>query len=460
MSLPIDMNVLLDASLPATFKRNGVTAGDRGLVSAAGILAQATTANQPTYDRYNCGAGPCLIFGGNGAPKFSQPTFLNATGFAFQIPFSLTIAMRGDVVATAVELSSNVSSSRGVLVGTDTAAISINGPSGLATFTAAAGWNSSNNAQVVTLTCDGTKAGTVLTSNGVAVTLTPSGSDPGTGSATISGFVGQDHAGAAPLTGAIAFLGFIPGRVQTGAETTAIQAYIAASNYFSPGGSATRNNIGIGDSLIRGFVTVGAGDSPAYGFYQRAMAILGSRMGTPNNDGVSGANLAGITTQWTGTGLGQVSAGKPNVVVFEGGINDISGLATTIATANSSGFSVSAAYKTLAQTISSGMSGTSGGPHFLAMFTVSGGPASANGWQIMARRLCNDVQRAGYSSWGNANVVPILADIGADAAISGHQATNVQPYPYWFVGEPTHPAKPGQERWGALLARALLKAGL
>ncbi len=463
MALPVDMNVLIDASKPASFTIFGEMAGDRGLVDTVGILTQSTPANQPTYCKLNVGAGPGVIFGGNGAPKFAQPTFLNATGFAFQIPFSLTVAMRGDGVATACELSSNISSARGVLVGTDTAAIKINGPSGLATFTAAAGWNSSNVAQVMTLTCDGTKAGTALLANGVAITLTPSGTDPGTGSATVTGFVGQDHAGVTPLTGGISFLGFIPGRVQTGGETTAIQAYCAAANYFAPAGAATRNTIGLGDSLIVGFQTVAAG-AAAFGFYQRALAILGARFGTPNNNGVGGVSLTtvpfGVQWQWsTGGGSGQQVSGKPNVVVIQGGINDVSGAApTTITAANTIGFATIANMKATVQLVAASLLGLSGGPHFMPVNTISLGNTS--GAQQEARKLVNDGIRASYATWGKANAIPILVDIGADAAISGHQAINVQPYPYYYVGEATHPAKPGQERWSGLLARAILAAGL
>jgi hypothetical protein len=465
MSLPSDMVVLLDVSKPASFTSNGVTAGDRGLVDTRGILTQSTLANQPTYCRYNMGAGPGLIFGGNGAPKFAQPTWLNMSSFTFQIPFSLTIAMRGDGVATATELSSNVSSARGVLVGTDTSAIKINGPSGIATFTAAAGWNSSNVAQVITLTCNGTKASTVLLANGVAVTLTPSGADPGTGTATITGTVGQDHAGATPLTGAISFLGFIPGRIQTGAETTAIQAYCAATNCFPPAGSVTRNPIGCGDSLIVGFQTVASG-AAAFGFYQRALSILGPRFGvTPNNNGVGGALLttgsspANVQLQWTGTGAGQIVSGKTNVVAIDGGLNDISSAnPLSISAANTIGFTTGASMATVVQAVASSLSATSGGPHYILLSTIALG--QTNGFQQIARKLANDIIRDNYRSWGNANAIPVLVDIGADAAISGHSSVNTQLVPYYYAGEPIHLAKPGQERWAALFARAALVAGL
>lgn len=464
MALPVDMNVLLDASKPTSFTRNGATAGDRGLVDTCGILTQSTAASQPTFDRFNCGAGPCIITGGNGAPKFSQPTFLNATGFAFQIPFSLTIAMRGDGVATAVELSANVSSARGVLVGTDTAAITINGPGGAATFTAPAGWNSSNVAQVVTLTCGGTKATTNLYVNGVAVTLTPAGSDPGTGSATISGFVGQDHAGASPLTGAVAFLGFIPGRVQSVSETTAINAYISASNYFAATtGSVTRNTIACGNSLVVGFQTVASG-APAYGFYQRALAILGARFGSPNNNGFGGVllttGLFNVNSQWSTSGVGQIVSGLPNIVVIEGGVNDIAtSNPLTVSASNTTGFATAVSMKTVVNAVAaSPLASTAGGPHYIVANTISLG--SANLFQQAARKLVNDTIRYNVAEWGNANAIPELVDIGADAAISGHQAVNVQPYPYYYTGELTHPAKPGQERWGAILARAILGLGL
>jgi hypothetical protein len=464
--LPSDMTVYIDGAQPSLYTLGGVRAGDLSLIDTVGVLGitQSTPANQPTFDRYNVGAGKAVIFGGYGAPKFSTPTFFNVGSNQFQIPFSRTVAMRGDGVATAIEWSANVTAGQGMLLGTDTAAITIHGSSGSASFTAPAGWNSSNVSQVNTLTCDGTIAGTILEVNGVAVTLTPVGGsvDPGVGSATITGFIGQDHAGATPLTGGIAFDGCIWGRVQSAVETANIQAYLAQTNYFAPGGATSRNTICIGDSFSVGFFTQDT-DATDFGFYQRALQILGSRFGSPNNFGEGGAVLTGgfpsIQFQWvSGGGSAALVSGMPNIVFMDGGINDITAdNPLTPDAAATSGINTAAKIQTVVGDVASSMLGLAGGPHYIFVPTII--LSSASSFQQKARRVCNDIVRANYLNWGNSNAIPVLIDVGADGGLSA-PGTELLVTPYYNVGNPEHPVKTGQDRWAAIEGRAVLSLGL
>jgi lysophospholipase L1-like esterase len=462
-TLPADMTVFVDGSRPSTFSLFAARAGDLSLVDTTTTLTQAVTGttagSQATYDRYNCGAGTGLIFGGSGAPKFTEPKVMNMASFAMAIPFSLVILARSDGAATLAEVSANIGASNGALISSSTGpTIAIRGPGGLQTAdaTAGAGWDTDNTARALILTYDGTAGGGVLTANGIAVPLTFGGVASGVGAIPTVGFVGADHATANPLTGDIAFFGIVPGRIISAGEAASILAYLNQFWYLAPLGAVTRNTIGIGDSLIVGFQTVAVG-AAAYGFYQRALNILGPRFGAPNNNGVGGALLVpDILLQWTGTGVGQLVAGRPNVVVVEGGTNDISVVnPLSNAAATTIGQTTGTRMQTVVTQVASDMSALAGGPHYIEVQTIT--LSATNGFQIRARNLANNYIRANYRSWGNSNVRVRLVDIGADVALSANPSN---PYPYYFIGEPTHPAKPGQERWAGLLARDILAAGL
>jgi len=385
--------------------------------------------------------------------------------FPMAIPFSLVCLARSDGAATLAEVSVNVATSNGVLISSTTSpTIEIHGPSGIQTANAnaGAGWDTDNIARALILTYDGTNGGGVLTANGIAVPLTFAGVASGTGAIPTIGFIGADHAVAAPLTGAMGFFGIVPGRIISAGEAASILAYLAQFWYLPPASSVTRNTIGVGDSEICGAFTVNTGESKQYGFYNRALDILGPRMGVAHNFGVSGVGLVSgtfnVLAQWTVNGPGALVPGMPNVVIVEGGLNDISALApTTTTAATAAGFTTGGNMHTVVAQIASDMSSLAGGPHYIEVQSVIT-PASS-GFEQMARRKANDFIRANYRSWGNSNVKVRLVDIALDAAIS-MPGTGIIVGPYYDTSNTEHPCKPGQDRWAALLARDILAAGL
>lgn len=482
--LPSDMTVIFDASNAASLAVNSSPVTDGWRVDAAGaLLTQATAGSRPTYDRFALAKGPGILFGGAGAPRYSEPTFLNKASSTFQTPFSITCFVRGDGTGTVFEHSADVTAGQGVLLGTDTSALSIHGPSGLARFTAPAGWNSSNVGQIVTIECDGTIAGTtVRVNNGTPVVLTPVGGsvDPGVGTTTVIGFIGQDHAAATPLTGAVGWLGTIWGRVQTAAERANIQTYLTqnglvklrSSWYLPPAGQSVSVNLQtFGDSIS---VAHGAQDATndtlcipfAYG--NRAASVLGSRCagGTAKNFGLSSARLTNfvvvnpVLTQWTGNGVPGIVPGITNVNNVEGGVNDTLDLnPTTVETAQSSAVTIYSRWVTVINQMVSDLNGVAGGPHYIIVNTIT--PGFGDEFYILARILCNLQLQRDAAALGTTNVKIVMNPIGSDALLGSQVNVNFVPSPaYEFGGDPVHPAKPGHEHWGGHLAAVLLSLGL
>jgi lysophospholipase L1-like esterase len=461
--LPADMTVFIDGSRASSFSLSGFLAADTSLVDTSTTLIQVMPQLQPTYDRYICGGGPGLLFGGSGAPGFVQPSYLGMPAFAMAIPFSLVVLARSDGPATLAEVSPNIAINDGVLISSTTGpTVQIRGPVETQTADAVAGpaWDTDNTARALILTYDGTAGGVVLTADGVPVPLAFGGTASGTGLFSATGTVGATHTGASALTGSEAFLGIVPGRVIGAAEAASILAYLDQFWALPPPSPPTRNTIAIGDSLVIGFLTQPTGNA-AYGFYQRAIDILGPRFGPPHNFGVGGADLTAgvfsVLNQWTESGAAALVAGMPNIVVVEGGINDVAVAApTTASAATAAGFATVASMKTVVTQVASDMATLAGGPHTIEVQTIT--LPATDGPQQMARRVANSVIAANYASWGNANVRVRLVDVAADPALSQGSQTNLAPY--YDLDDSTHPAKPGQERWGALLARDILAAGL
>src|ERR1700682_6315323 len=245
-ALPSDMIVFVDGSRPARFSRTGPRAGARSRLDTSGPTGQASFAFEPVYDRYNCGAGPAVLFGGSGAPSFIEPSYFDMPSFAMAIPFTLVCLARSDGAAVLAEGSANVGASVGVRLASSTApTIAIRGPGGLQTADATAGaaWDTDNTARALVLTYDGTAGGAVLTANRVGVPLSFGGVASGAGAIPTIGRIGADHAGANALTGGMAFFGIVPGRVVSAPEAASIAAYLAQFWYAPPPGAVTRNTI-------------------------------------------------------------------------------------------------------------------------------------------------------------------------------------------------------------------------
>jgi hypothetical protein len=484
--IPSDMIVPLDASNVSTLSVYNAPTFDGWRIDATTYgLIQATPANRPTYDRFTLCGGPAILFGGSGAPLYNEPTWLTGT-VSFQIPFSITCFMAGDGVSVPFEVG-NVGTGVGVKLGTDVAALTVRGTGGTATFTAAGGWNSSNKGQLLTITCDGTKAGTTIqTSDGVAVALASAGVDPGVtapGSQPI--VVGADHATANPLTGEIGFFGVIWGRVQSGAETTEIQKTLtsrglialASSWYLPPPSEAKRvNMIAGGDSIGFGHLTNTLVDDPTdppYAYPNMAASVLGSRYGTSgvaNNFALSSALLTlfvtvnPVITQWTGLGVPAIVSGMTNVAVLEGGVNDTLAInPTTFAAMQSCANTLYTRWVTLVTQVVSDLNGVPGGPHYIVVNTITPGyAASGAGVLYQAARWQANIQlKQKIASLGTANVRIVLMPIGLDPLLSSYQNPAFVPNPaFKAAGDPVHPSKAGHRHWGGKLGKLLLSLGL
>lgn len=476
-AIPVDMTEILNTSNVTSFSTYGfpVTDGQEIDLTTSG-LTQATPASRPNYLRRNVAGGPAVLFGGAGEPLYATPTSFTAPSQKFQTPFSMTCLMRGDGVATAFELSPNVTSSQGVLLGTDTAAFSIHGPGGLATFTAPAGWNSNNVGQIVTLTCDGTKAGTVLLVNGTAVAITPSGTDPGIGTTTVTGFIGTDHAGASPLTGAIAYLGFIWGRVQTAQETANIQAALTIQgsknvpSWYIPasGLSQTIKMPSVGDSISVGFDTTTA-EAPniTYAYPTRMATIIGSRIGSPAsvsaiNFGVGGIGLAAIEAIWVSSGGPACDSTLINIACLQGGINDIADINPgNVPQAQSAAATVYPLAVSLVQAAISTLNGFAQ-KQYAVFHTIPLGKApSQAAFSAMAAQFFNELCVQGLPLLSTSNVKVVVNDVGTDDLISQRVNVDWSPITYGGVaGNAVHPAKSGHDVWATRYAKLILSLGL
>jgi hypothetical protein len=495
--LPADLKVLLDASSPSSLTLAGGPAQDGWFVDASqgGALTQNAAPTGwywtplPTYDLYNLAGGPAMVLGGPGVPALSSPAWMNITLFAFQIPFTLVLFERAAVACTMVELSTNIGAAQGVLLSSTTGpSIQIRGPGGnmTADVVAGAGWNTDNVARLLILKCDGTKAGTSLTSNGVPVPITTAGVDPGVGIINTPGFLGADHAAANQMTGAIGFFGVVPGRLTTAGEDASLLAYIErnAQNgtwYIPPAAQPkTRNLISMGDGNW-------SGSLPSTIAPIRAGAVLGSRTGVVSNFAIDAAGLINVIvgvpsdlTQWTNPGGGrdQIVAGMPNIVMIGGGEKDsvvlnaanpnygLGTLPGSLTIGGKAGY-----WDQLIAQIVSDLQPIAGGPHLLPVCPTT--VARIGPWERPMLALANDRMRTRVQGFSTSNVKVRLVDVGASALKPGDRVLGdwnfynslgfgeiaLRP-PYWLQTSNLTPSPCAQERWGGLLARAMIQAGL
>jgi hypothetical protein len=480
MALPVDLIAHFDGSNSSQFTLYGCAPQNGYRVDTAGLGAQAVLANQPTWDTRAIAAGRGLIFGGSGAPLFSQPSWLTAASIAFQIPVSIMLLVRCDGTATPIEWSTNASSSTGVRLRSDTSpTLTITGPGGTGTWNAAAGWLTGNGAHLVWITTDGTLAGTKINLDGVNVTLTSSGTAPGTLTlTTVPAVWGADHTHTGePMTGAIGFSGLVPGRVVSGAEITASLAYVnTPSTPFgwylpTPGATQTRNFISCGDSISAGHGTaVGGTDTQLYSYSSRAQSILGSRCGglPTQNYGQDSARLTvdanpvfSVLTHLNTSGIPAIVSGMKNVIILQGGVNDEAPLGQGSFAACQAGAVTIAGYwltvAAAAVTALHGVSSGGNGNHIVVYHTLTKQGTIPSG---VSRALANRILRAQFAAQSVSDVTVIMCDMGADPVLGNTISPSFQPDPAFNSGDTTHPTKPGHEHWGGELARVLLAAGV
>jgi hypothetical protein len=476
--LPADMVVVFDASQTSTIKYLSTPPQPGYLIDTAGSAVQGTGALQPTYDTNTICTGPGFWVGSYGyTPPTATPTYLTQAAAPFQIPISIAALMQSDGVATIYEMSADASSSIGIRVRSDTApTLEITGPGGTMTANATAGWFTGNNPGLVTVTTDGTLAGTLLKLNGVAVALTPAGTAPGAQAlTTVPAVYGAAHGGAEPMTGAMGFFGVVPGRVITAQEITNIIAYLNLNGWYIPpqGQAHTRNNIACGDSIYAGHSSNAIGaDDKTYSSVNYSTLIIGARNapGVSQNFAISAARLVtdvgatlSVLTQWNTLGVPAIVSGMKNVIYLEGGINDIVPSIPTndFPGAQASALTVLGLWNTVLTQVVSNLHGVpsgGNGNHVVAVNTISKDPGSLIA--EAAVYLFNQLFRTRYAGYSVSDVTVILCDIGGDYIIGNETSPSYLPAPAYNVLDTIHPAKPGQAHWGGRMARTLINAGV
>jgi len=441
MAMPAGAVAPVDARLTSTMTLGGVTVVDGGTLDTWGAWTQATPGNRPFYDAIALGNGPCVTNGRLNVTN-NPATFVSNAALAIGIPFSLVIVFRADTPKAALcELSADVTAGRGVSFTNSSGWTSqINGPSALQLCDNGNGqlWAADNAVRFIILTCDGTT--TKLYVNGTQVFLSQSAVAPGTGSFTVAATIGALHAAGLPLTGAIGAV-YPYARVLNAGEIAQVTADVTASWRITPIPQAVEYQlIGVGDSIMLG---AALSASTAYNYAHSMMGVLaaqaGARFGTPLNLAVSGAHLPAIQVQWSGTGSASCVSNATNILVAEGGINDV-GAGTPVATIN-------ADYQALVQAMSARASAVAGGRPQAVVATTLFGTAgtTANALAVSANT------RANYLSWGAAGVTMLLADFGNDPVLTAANSNYTQ--------DGTHPTVPGDQRAGTILANVLLAAG-
>lgn len=449
MPMPAGAVSPVDASLQSQFTLSSVEVTDGGQFDT--ITGGWSGNNAVVWDSISCGNGPCIFHGGRGAPIYSTPTWLSNPSLAIGIPFTIVAVVRGDQYGTICELSADVGSGRGVEFrdgGGWTARI--NGPTALSYNDHGDGqfWGCRNEIHCYILTCDGTT--TQLYVDGALVTnLSRDGVAPGTGSFSVASTIGAAHGGIRPLTGAIGLL-YPYTHAFSASERTQTLAYVNGIWRLTP-----RANQGIKYNVLVVGDSIGAGThtqsetyqnlNAPFAFTQIACTQLGARFGTATNYAVSGAQLGqtppNIKTYWDNNGKPSTASGKTNIVVVQGGINDLGGGATVNQT--------NANLQAVVQDVSAYLSSiASGAPQYVVVVTITGATNSVNAASV------NSNTRANYTSWGASGVTMLLADVGNDPVI----AQNVNGT--YYNADTLHPVKPGHQRMGTILANTLIAAGL
>lgn len=466
MAMPTGSDAAFDARLTSTIKLGGVTASDGSIIDTWGTATNPTAGSEPVYDSISLGGGPCITGGGQGAPLYSRPTTINAPSTSLSVPSTTVVVFRADGAAVLAELSSNVSSAEGFLQSSNGGwAAQVHGPSGLQNTDVAQGdyWGMGNTVMYVVQTNDGTTMDMYI--NGVLVGSVSSGTAPGIGSFSTVISLLADHAAARALTGAIGLLYHYP-RVWTPSDFATADADIRASWRLTDMNERQLYNvILLGDSIGAGAHTQTESvfipdPNRLYSFGNIACAQLGFRFGSYINYAVSGAQLVAITASWASLGQAATVTGKRNIVICEGGINDLGdwpgGIVDSASQAAATA-AINSRMQTYIQTVSAGLSGI-GGPQNIFVCTITY-EAGANSFFEAARQAINANTVANYASWGAANVTMGLADFGADVVL-GTPAGNWPGNQNYFESSGLHPVKPGHQRAGAILANAMITAGL
>ena len=473
--LPLGVTMLLDATQPSTIQLLGSTPLPGSNVDTWGIAIK-TGANQPIYDPIGLAGGPSIVFGGQGAPLVSTPSWLVLASNAYSFPCTIFGVISCDTDSTMFELSSNSSSSPGIsLRSSNTATVIATNGSGTMTATAPATWASDNALCYFELYCDGTKAGTTLRKNGVPVALTPSGSDPGGGPFTTIGYVGADHAQATPSSMRWGCLGVSVGQWSS-SDRAQFDAWARARWRIPPLTGAARYVQGIGDSIMAANgVNVVSVETKAYSFLNRACDWMGANWKANfNNWAVSGAQMGGavaardIPWQITNRFIPNLVNGQVNIGVLQGGINDFNvalAQASTWFSQFNNTNTVNGYWNTDALAMTAALAAVTGGltQHLFVMTITYDASTSVTAYQDQARQFTNAYIRSTYPVWVASAASPVLVhlvDGGADYLLGQPNGANVFSQNTNYFVDNEHPAKPGHDRYASLLMNAFLRAGL
>jgi len=312
-------------------------------------------------------------------------------------------------------------------------------------------WASDDGCHTWIVTSNGTDPPTI-TRDGQALALTTNAVSPGTGTATVSGMLGASHALSAIGIGAIARW-YLYSSVLSGALLAQGLADCQAKWPSSPttSGPQTVKVLEAGDSI-----TAGAGVNSVYRYRLdgRLMVYGGPKYGSPTygyplNFGVGGTTLAQIGASVTSSVVPALTPGVKNLVIIQGGTNDLEQSRTAL--------QMIADWQTAVGNAVTGLVALGDGlTHGVVVITTPYlGPSNE-----AVRLPANAGVRANYASWGSTSgatkAVVILADVGADAMMGSHGTTITTPY---FVADGVHPSKIGYERMYAVLAAALATSG-
>lgn len=474
MSLPSDLVIMLDASKPSGFRFNASGARDGGFVDTlnfAGTLAQSTTADRPSYGHFWCATGPGLVFGGSGAPLYSQPTWMVSTGSVVLGAAWTQIYFGAADVAGCFFEWGNIGSGQGVQL--KDASLKIVGASGTmtATFTTIA----DNTDSYLELRYAGTLASVALLRNGSAVALSKSGSDPGSLTSSLTLTIGSDHGQSAPLTGTCGFFAYDLRTFGSG-DTANVLTYLSEYPWYLPaaGLSTSRTFVTIGDSIAGGLFTSGGSLDPAHAFASIAALMLGSRFagGSSNNFAVSGALLTtgnpplNVKGQWDsggGSAAATAAAGTSVIAVTQGGINDVSGSSPALTGAFAEGQTIGGKMASIvgdAVTFLGGVSHGSNPPHLVIPCCINTGVQEA---QAACARSSNYFYRTLLPSYATSSALVSVFDYGIGSDVQMGQTIGIengyQTAPAYNVANAEHPAKPGHRHIGGRLARLILSLG-
>jgi lysophospholipase L1-like esterase len=292
---------------------------------------------------------------------------------------------------------------------------------------------------------DGTDAGLTLERDGVSIPLTTNATAPGTGAITTVGTAGSSHSLGSPIIGAVGRLYAYTSQLSI-AQKSAVYTDCQSKWPLAPtSGAQVWNTLVFGDSFLS--IATGVSNNFSRMVIGRLLAYRGNFVfGTPTMGAISGTFLVQNASNINGQIAGSTafSSALPNLVIVNGGVNDINGSRTAV--------QIIADWGTVAASIAAKCA-TAGGVNHVVIQTITYNDPTKEAVRLAA----NIGIRAALAGYSTANAIFHLCDMGGDAML-GSKGTTVQTPYFWTDG--LHPSALGYERWYGLLAQTLAAAGI